>query len=167
MRYDRGMPLIVRRATAADARALAALRFEFRAALAPARESKPAFLRRCARWMRTRLQGGQWHCWVALADGQIVASLWLCVIEKVPNPVREAEKHGYLTNFFVREPYRNRGLGARMLSAMLRWSRVQRLDIVFLWPSEQSRTLYVRHGAGDARDMLAFPIGRRESGRPA
>lgn len=139
MRLRRGRP--------GDAAALAALRWEFRAALARPNEIRGPFVRRCARWMRPRLGArSSWRVWVIEDAGAIVGQLWLAVIEKVPNPVPEAERHGYVTNVYVRPSHRGAGLGRRLMDAVTSWCASNAVDSVVLWPTAKSRSLYRRHG---------------------
>ena len=150
----------VRLATRADAAELAALRFEFRAGLAPADEAREAFLRRCGSWMAEKLgdAGSSWRCWVAEHDGALVGHVWLCLLEKVPNPVAEPERHGYVTNLYVRSAYRGHGLGGRLLGAALDRCREQGVDAVILWPTPESRSLYERHGFRSETGLLELRL---------
>ncbi len=76
---------------------LAELRWEFRAGREAASESHEVFVRRCVAWMRRELQEGQaWRAWVAVKDGPVVGQVWLQTIQKIPNPVAEAEQHASL-----------------------------------------------------------------------
>lgn len=147
----------VRPATRADAPALARLRYEFRAALGPPVEPRERFVRRCTAWMRRRLApGSRWRCWVAERDGAVVGSVWVQLVEKIPNPVRERERHAYLTSLYVRAAARG-GTGARLLAAALAWCRRRAVDTVVLWPTARSRSLYARHGFRPPRAILARP----------
>ena len=97
-----GLEPRVRRASGADASALAALRFAFRSALADPVESRTDFLVRCAAWMRTHLDDDtHWRAWIVEIDDEPVGTVWLQIIEKLPNPVLERELHAYVTNLFV------------------------------------------------------------------
>ena len=51
----------IRAATPADARALAELRWEFRAGKTPPTEAHEAFVARCAAWMSAELERGAWR----------------------------------------------------------------------------------------------------------
>ncbi|HEX6534148.1 MAG TPA: GNAT family N-acetyltransferase [Gemmatimonadaceae bacterium] len=145
----------IRFATAADARALARLRFAFRSAIAPPEEDEATFVARCERWMAERLAGGDgWRAWVAERDGGIVGNVWLHLIEKLPNPVAEPESHGYITNFFVLEHARGAGVGAALLGAALGEGERLQLDAVILWPTPRSRSLYERHGFAVRDDLM-------------
>lgn len=149
----------IRRATASDARALAELRHEFRAGIAPPIEPREAFVTRCSAWMAGALggSGAHWQCWVACAGADIVGCVWLLRLPKIPNPVGEAESHGYVTNLYVRAPFRG-GTGSGLLEAALAWCRAERVDSVILWPTPESRTLYARHGFRGGDDLMELSI---------
>lgn len=150
----------LRPATAADAPSLARLRFEFRSSTGPVVEGEAEFVRRCVRWMEERLRdGGAWRCWVAERDGATVGQLWAQLIEKMPNPSPELECHAYLTNFYVREDARGRGVGSMLLSAALEWCRAGRVHAAILWPTERSRPLYERYGFAVRPDLLELIVG--------
>ena len=149
------IPPTVRLATRSDASDLARLRYALRAGAASTAEDRTAFLARCERWMAARLGGaGAWRCWLAERDGGIVGAIWLQVIEKIPNPLGEGERHGYLTSFFVDERARGRGVGSALLAALLDAPETQRLDAIVLWPTERSRSLYTRYGFAATDDVI-------------
>ncbi len=154
------MNTAIRAATAADSAALARLRYEFRVALNPPIEDRDAFVRRCRDWMAERLGADRaWRCWIAERDGEAVGQVWLHVLEKVPNPVAEPEAHAYITNMYVRDGHRGEGIGARLLTRALEWCR-ERGDVqaVILWPTERSRSLYLRHGFIVRDDVLELVL---------
>ncbi len=147
--------LPIRRATVDDAEALARLRWEFRAGIDPANETEDAFVARCAAWMRARLGDATWRAWVVEEAGEIVGTAWLNFMEKMPNPVVEAEAYGYVTNLYLREHLRGRGAGARLLEAVMAECAAAGVDAAFLWPTERSRSLYRRFGfEGDGAMMV-------------
>ena len=154
-------PLALRAAVAGDASVLARLRYDFRCELGTPVEAEPAFVARCASWMRERIGAeSEWRCWVAEEDGEIVGNLWLCRVEKMPNPVAEREQHAYVTNVYVIPARRGAGIGGRLLEAALEWCRSAEVDAVLLWPSERSRSLYGRYGFGVRDDLFALrPAG--------
>lgn len=143
----------VRVAAPSDSRRLAELRYDFRSGLAEAAETRDAFVERCGRWMADRLASGEWRAWVAERDGTLVGQIWLRVIEKVPNPVGERFRHAYISNLFVVEGARG-GVGTRLLEAALDYARAQQVDRVVLWPSDRSRSLYLRYGFTPADDVF-------------
>lgn len=131
------------------------LRYEFRAAMNEASEDRAAFVSRSREWMASRLQdGGAWRCWVADEAGRIVGHLWLQLIEKVPNPAPELERHAYITNIYVDPSARGAGLGEQLVDAALAFCQEERVDSAILWPTEKSRTLYARHGFVEPHDIM-------------
>jgi GNAT superfamily N-acetyltransferase len=143
----------IRPATAADADAMAALRWEFRSEQNPPVEPHDAFAQRCTAWMRRELQGGVWKAWVAVDDQLIVGQVWVQTIQKIPNPVAESEQLAYLSNLYV-NPSARGGVGTRLLRAAIDWCRATGVDRIVLWPSARSVTLYLSHGFATDRGVM-------------
>src|SRR5262249_59353949 len=102
-----GVSVEIRPAVPSDAQTLAELRWEFRVARAPSQENRDAFVARCAAWMRDELTSAdRWRAWIAVDDGAIVGQAWLQIVEKMPNPVAERARHGYVSNVFVQPAFR-------------------------------------------------------------
>jgi len=155
--FDTSNQPTIRAATPHDAPALADLRFRFRSELVEPAEPEDRFHERCVQWMAGHLAGDpRWRCWVAEGPGGILGNLWLQVIEKIPNPVAEAEQHAYITNVYVVPPLRSVGVGALLLEAALAWCRQAGTDAVLLWPSERSRSFYKRYGFTERDDLFAL-----------
>lgn len=156
--------IAIRLATASDGLMLARLRYVFRSSLGSTREDEEDFVQRCAAWMQERLrEGSPWKCWIAERDQMPVGNLWLQIIEKIPNPIVEPEYHAYLTNFYVREEARGKGTGSILLSAALAWSRTHDVHAIILWPTEKSRSLYLRHGFAVRDDLMELIVGDVEA----
>jgi len=156
--------ITIRLATVSDAPTLARLRYIFRSSLSPVCETEEEFVERCSLWMQARLQENTlWRCWIAERADKPLGHLWLQLIEKVPNPIVEPEHHAYLTNFYVCEEERGRGIGSLLLSAALDWSKSQDVQAVILWPTEESRSLYLRHGFAVRADLLELMMAEKES----
>ena len=137
----------IRLAGAADGEALAGLRYEFRAELAVASESRDEFLARGRLWIETRLTTAPtWQCWVADRAGELAGMAWLHLIAKLPNPAAEREWYGYITSLYVRPDQRGHGLGSALLATVLAECEARLVDSVILWPTPRSRSLYARHG---------------------
>jgi GNAT superfamily N-acetyltransferase len=150
----------VRPATVEDSLALAELRWEFRSAKAEPVEDRSVFLSRCAGWMRAQLTTNlHWRAWAATRDGRIIGQLWAHVIDKVPNPANERERHLYLSNLYV-TPHARGGVGARLIEAALHWASTEHIDRALLWPTERSRSLYARYGFALAADVLELTLHR-------
>ena len=155
-----------------DCRALAEMRYRFRAEIESVTESKSRFVRRCTSWMRKRFCVGcyPWRCWV-LDDGKrLLGHICVQLFEKIPNPVKdERELHAYVTNFYVVPEMRDQGLGKKLLNKALSWCRSRGTDAVILWASPASKSLYRRYGfvapsdIFELRDSAPRRRSRRES----
>jgi GNAT superfamily N-acetyltransferase len=98
--------------------------------------------------------GGGWQCWVAEREAQVVGAVWAQLVEKIPNPTREPESYVYLTNFYVREEHRGEGIGSQLLAAVVEWSRGNNAQMIILWPTEESKRFYLRHGFSFPNDLM-------------
>ncbi|WP_125264448.1 GNAT family N-acetyltransferase [Streptomyces alboflavus] len=151
-------PFTVRKAQAADAVALAHLRWRFKQEDEPGpRGEEEPFIRECTEWMRVRL-AGPWTAWVAEADNEVHGHVFLNHVEKVPEPGTTADTLGYVTNFYVCPEYRGRGLGKALLEEVVRHGQQNRLDTLIVWPSERSASLYRRVGFTAPEETLELPI---------
>ena len=148
----------IRLADASDAPALAVLRYALRSSTGVATEPESEFLRRCAAWMEDHLKKNAWLCWVAEENEQLIGAVWLQLVEKIPNPRSEAEHHAYLTNFYVDERARGRGVGTKLLRAAIEWCKTADVHAIILWPTERSRSLYERNGFAVRDDLLELIV---------
>jgi GNAT superfamily N-acetyltransferase len=155
-----GPEVTIRLASVTDAMVLAKLRYDFRSSVDQVREDDVSFVQRCRLWMQERLRDdGSWKCWIAERQQSPVGSLWAQLIEKIPNPTSEPEYHVYLTNFYVSKDWRGNGIGSMLLSAALAWSQTEDVHAAILWPTERSRSLYLRHGFSVGGDPMELIIG--------
>ena len=149
----------IRLADASDAPDLAALRYALRSSTGIATEPQTEFLSRCTNWMAQHLEENKlWRCWIAEADGKLIGAVWLQLVEKIPNPRAEAEHHAYLTNFYIDESTRGRGMGTRLLRAVIDWCQTRDVHAIILWPTERSRSLYERHGFAVRDDLMELIV---------
>lgn len=147
--------ITIRRAGPADAAVVAGLRYRFRTESEAPAEPETGFIERSIRWMAEHLAGeSTWRCWVAAADREVVGTLWLQLVEKLPNPNAHLQWHGYISSFYVIPTLRNRGIGTDLMAACLRDCDSEGVDAVFLWPTDRSRPFYERYGFRVRDDLL-------------
>jgi GNAT superfamily N-acetyltransferase len=147
----------VRLATSGDSRALADLRYRFRAENEPGTETERQFLRRCTSWMKKRFRSDSspWRCWVLDDGDQLLGHVCVQLFEKIPNPIHnEPELHAYVTNFYVVPEMRRQGLGERLLNTALSWCRARGTDAIILWATPESKSLYRRCGFVKPADIF-------------
>ncbi len=145
----------IRPASPDDADALAELRWEFRAPRGEPTESNEAFRARCGGWMREELASGRWRAWIAVDGTRAVGQAWMYFLPKIPNPMAERERHAYISNVYV-TPGARGGIGSKLLNAALEAAKAENVDSVVLWPTDRSRTLYMRHGFVATDSVLTF-----------
>lgn len=97
-------------------------------------------------WAVAALGDVRWRVWVAVVDGQVVGHVYLERVDKVPRPVGRSGAWGFLTAFYVEKPFRDRGVGQRLLRAAIDWAISAGLEFVQVWPSKRSIALYKRMG---------------------
>lgn len=145
----------VRQAQAADASELARLRWAFKqedhegGSPAPARSVTHA-----EQWIRERLDGGRWLAWVAERDTEICGHVFLCPVERVPDPYEDNTPVGYVTNFYVIPECRNQGFGGALLQALRQHAQELGMEVLIVWPSERSVPAYRRQGFRPSPDLL-------------
>jgi GNAT superfamily N-acetyltransferase len=130
---------VVREAGAADAAALAALR-----ALWSAPADDPGFERRMAGWLEA--EGERRTTWLAEVEGAPAGMASLFEYRRMPRPGRPESRWGYVSNMFVREELRDRGIGSALLRAVVAAADQRGYARLVLSPSEPSLAFYRRAG---------------------
>ncbi|MFF4420769.1 GNAT family N-acetyltransferase [Streptomyces sp. NPDC001549] len=149
----------VRPARPADARRLAELRWTFKQEDHEGQPPAPARpLEEAERWIHERLGNGHWLAWVAETGDDICGHVFLCLVERVPEPYSDNAPIGYVTNFFVTPPRRNRGTGSALLEALALHARSAGIDTLIVWPSDRSSPLYRRSGFRPQEELLELPL---------
>lgn len=100
----------------------------------------------------------RWTVWIAERGDRIIGNVWLFLVDKVPRLVAGPASMGYLTNVYATPRARNQGLGAELIRLATDWARDQDLELVVVWPSEQSVPLYERAGFSPSEEAFEFPI---------
>jgi GNAT superfamily N-acetyltransferase len=110
----------------------------------------------CADFLEDAISSGRWHIWVAELDGRIVSHAFVALIDKVPRPVRENSKIAYLTNVYTRPEYRGRGIGAQLIKRAQQAAREARVELMIVWPGDESVEFYKREGFVDPNEPLIW-----------
>ena len=146
--------MIIREATAQDVSVLARMRWNLRMDDAPPDDRYPEYEARFSQFLTDALASGRWMAWVIEQEGEILAHIYLQLIEKVPRPGALDQYFGYVTNVYTLPEYRNQGLGAQLMNHVIAWAKARQLEFLILWPSERSIPYYQRAGFEHPREML-------------
>ncbi|NNM45458.1 GNAT family N-acetyltransferase [Knoellia koreensis] len=104
-------------------------------------------------------ESGHRRTWVALdAGGTAVGMVNLMVFERMPRPGRDAGRWAYVANVWVDEAHRRRGVGRLLMTAVVDWSRAERMVRIVLSPSEMSLPLYTSLGFRPADNLLRLDL---------
>ena len=93
---------------------------------------------------------------VAEIDGYAVAAAWLLVAERVPGHESLDRRFGDVQSVMVREEYRNRGVGAALMAAILTEARTRGLLHVTVHSGRRAVDFYLRNGFGQHRQLLLW-----------
>jgi GNAT superfamily N-acetyltransferase len=114
------------------------------------------FFAACTEFLTRALAGDRWRIWVAEAEGDLVAHIFLQLIEKVPRPGSTRSHMAYMTNVYTRPLYRSQGIGGRLLEVVCRWAEEEHLELIIVWPSERSVSFYARAGFQTVQDAMVL-----------
>ena len=150
--------LAYRVALAEDLPKLAQLRWDWRAndAQQADEDLRLSYLDECERFLNSGLSNG-WHYFLATDGDEIVASIFVLTIRKVPKPSAFEDVYGYLTNVFVRGDRQRHGIGTGLLAYVQDWAKKENLEMLVTWPSEEGERLYLRAGFAPT-EALEFEV---------
>jgi GNAT superfamily N-acetyltransferase len=104
----------------------------------------PEFTERMAAWISS--EGDRRTTWLAWVGAEAVGMASLLEYRRMPRPDRPDSRWGYLSNMFVREGFRNRGIGSALLSSIIVTAEERRYARLVLSPSEEALRFYQRAG---------------------
>ncbi|MDG4857837.1 GNAT family N-acetyltransferase [Streptomyces sp. T-3] len=149
----------VRLARPADARPLAEMRWTFKQEDHEGQPPAPARpLEEAEHWIRDRLSDGRWLAWVAETRGELCGHVFLCLVERMPDPFSGNSPVGYVTNFYVTPSQRNKGAGSALLEVLKQYAHRADFDTLIVWPSERSSPLWQRSGFQPSEELLELPL---------
>jgi ribosomal protein S18 acetylase RimI-like enzyme len=110
----------------------------------------------CRSFLESALASGRWRVWLACDGPRIVANLFVALIDKVPRPTQESKRIAYLTNVYTVPEFRNRGIGGRLLATAQKAAADDSVELMLVWPSDESLGFYRELGFGSERDPLVW-----------
>ncbi|MCO8271657.1 GNAT family N-acetyltransferase [Actinoplanes sp. TRM 88003] len=93
---------------------------------------------------------------VAETNGEVVGAAWLLIAERIPGPESPQRWYGDVQSVMVREPYRNQGIGAALMNAILAESARRGLQHVTVHSGRRAVDFYARNGFTHHRQLLLW-----------
>jgi ribosomal protein S18 acetylase RimI-like enzyme len=107
---------------------------------------RPGYAEDCRKFYTRAVETDGWFVWVAEAGREIVSNATVVLIDKVPHPFTERSRIAYLTNVYTVPDFRGQGIAGRILAKAQESARAADVELVIVWPSERSVSLYKRQG---------------------
>lgn len=127
-------------------------------------EIRSGYAADCRSFLADAITTRRWQIWVAEADGRLVSHAFLALIDKVPRPIRENARIAYLTNVYTRPDWRGQGIGAETVRRAQAAAREADVELIIVWPSDESIGFYEREGFMKPDEPLIWKATR--PGRP-
>lgn len=154
------MEIVVRRAVAEDAAALARLRWrwqveEWHQIPAIDRESFVDFF---TSWMLDHLN--RYTIFLVQVDGRLGGMAWLARNDRVPSPRRLDRRGGDIQAVYVLPELRGSGVGARLIEAVIQHARDIELRHLTVHSAQDAIGFYEKLGFARHEQWLALPDDR-------
>lgn len=138
-----------RTATAADADALAQLRWELEEERHPDQAptvDRAAYFARHREVVLEQMAHGDYFAWLAEADGVPVACVVLIWWARPPNFDQLERRRGMVTSVYTAPGVRRQGVAQRLMEMLLAFARERGVQRLILWASEMGQPLYEKIG---------------------
>ena len=126
---------------------------------APTLPTNPGYEEECRVFLEDAIAGGRWQIWVAELDGSVVSHAFVALVDKVPRPIYAPRRIAYLTNVYTRPEHRNRGIGAAVIRRAQEAARDADVELMIVWPSDESVGFYAREGFERPDEPLLWTPG--------
>jgi GNAT superfamily N-acetyltransferase len=151
--------MIYRLATKKDIFALAEMRwdFEYEFDKENFNFTKEQFLKSFVELLEIELNKN-WFVWLVEDEKEIISNIFIRKIRKIPKPQKLFSEIAYITNVYTRKEYRNKGIGNQLLKNIKEWALKDKVELLFLWPSEESIKFYEREGFKKENEILELDL---------
>ena len=119
-------------------------------------DSDPVFEERVSEWLAA--EGDRRTTWLAWVGEDAIGMVSLFEYRRMPRPGRGDSRWGYLSNMFVRDEFRNRGVGSALLTAVVASADERAYARLVLSPSARAVPFYRRAGFVVPDDPTRDPL---------
>ncbi len=109
---------------------------------------------------------GTFFSWIALYDGEIVATSGMSIVEKPPTYGNPSGKMGILSSIYTRPLFRRRGIAKALLSRVVEEARALGCGHVQITASDMGVSLYEDFGFTRYNKYLQYVFHANGSGAP-
>jgi len=135
-----------------DRRAMARLRRQWAEEDDGGQIDDPGYEARAVRWIAENRSHRL--AWLAEVDGAPVGLVTVVVVDRMPQPGRPDSGWGYVHHFFVAPEHRGKGIGRRLMDAVVHAAADRGWAQLVLHPRTRSRSFYRRAGFTTADHLM-------------
>ena len=108
-------------------------------------------------WFHDAVADGRYRSWIAVENGEAIASGSLLVYTAIPRPGSAADREGRVQSVYVAPVARRRGIARALMATIVEYARAAPLIRLVLHPSDEARPLYAGLGFSDL-DEMGLPL---------
>ena len=106
-------------------------------------------------YKRELSSGGHITCFVYI-DNNLVGCGGICIYNEMPSPDNRNGKCGYLMNIYVRDEYRNHGIGSEITKWLINYAKKKEINKIYLESSVVAKKMYNEIGFVDMKDYMIY-----------
>ena len=116
----------------------------------------PELLEANRNYYERHIHDGSHMAFLAIYDGKEVGCGSLCITEELPSPDNPSGRCAYLMNIYVRDIYREHGIGHAIVKKLLKEAETQNCQKIYLETTNDGRGVYESLGFRDMPDMMKY-----------
>lgn len=93
---------------------------------------------------------------MAELDGVACGCGAICLTDELPSPDNPTGRCAYLMNIYVREPFRHKGIGHRIVEYLISMAKKLNCRKIYLETTNAGKPLYVSLGFHDMHNMMKY-----------
>lgn len=103
---------------------------------------------------RRHMADGTHLPFIALFNGEEAGCGSVCLTEELPSPDNPSGKCAYLMNIYVREKFRENGIGHAIVTRLVEEAKMRNCNKIYLETTPEGRPVYESLGFHDLPDMM-------------